>query len=85
VANASRLPAHSRHRCTDQAVGAPQRSQSGAATGGSRARQAGHSCVPPTPQRRQRCGSSRSSTSPTLVGRMWRRGHSSPARRPATW
>ena len=70
LAKPSRRPEHSRQRCTGHAVGAPQRSHSGGRMSGSPLRQAAHSSVPPQPHTRQRRGSSRSSTPPTLAAQV---------------
>jgi hypothetical protein len=61
--NASRRPAHSPQRRTGHTVGAPQRSQTGGAIRRSPEVQSSQTCLPGREQTRQRCGSSRSSTS----------------------
>jgi hypothetical protein len=61
-AKAIRLPEQSRQRRTGQAVGDPQRAQSGGEIRGSPKAHAAQSWTPPAPQTTQRCGSSRSST-----------------------
>jgi hypothetical protein len=55
-----RRPAHSAQRRTGQAVGAPQRPQSGGAMRGRRAEQAAQSDEPGAAQATQRWGSRRS-------------------------
>jgi hypothetical protein len=61
---ASRRPAHSAQRFTGQAVGAPQRSQNGSSIRRRAVVQPSQTCAPGRKQSRQRCGRSRSSTSP---------------------
>ena len=53
-AKASRRPAHSPQRCTGQAVGAPQRAQSGGSIRRSVAVQPAQTCAPGEEQTRQR-------------------------------
>jgi hypothetical protein len=59
-ANAIRRPAHSRQRATGQAVGAPQRAQTGAAIRGSRPAHVAQSVAPGIAQTMHRRGNSRS-------------------------
>jgi ketosteroid isomerase-like protein len=60
-AKASRRPAHSMQRATGHAVGAPQRSHSGARILGRASTHAVHTCTPPAPQTTHRSGRSSSS------------------------